>query len=122
MSHAHLEPEYTCAVNTPLGHLKPKFRKAVDRCFILTCDYLFLLLLFRPSVVLGVTNPFFIKTFQSWPHIVRLGEVKMAGTPRMRVHCELPVRVKCHGCQACAVQVVFAVLVVTFLLTYASCL
>lgn len=32
----------------------------------------------------------------------------------LRVHCELPVRVKCHGCQACAVQVVFAVLIVTF--------
>ncbi|XP_055009786.1 protein DENND6B, partial [Boleophthalmus pectinirostris] len=32
-----------------------------------------------PNVVLGVTNPFFIKTFQSWPHIVRLGELKMAG-------------------------------------------
>uniref|UniRef100_A0A3Q3J010 UDENN domain-containing protein n=1 Tax=Monopterus albus TaxID=43700 RepID=A0A3Q3J010_MONAL len=31
------------------------------------------------NVVLGVTNPFFIKTFQSWPHVVRLGEVKMAG-------------------------------------------
>lgn len=86
MSHAHLEPEHTCAVNTPLGHLKPKFRKAVNRCSSLTCDYLFLLLLFRPSVVLGVTNPFFIKTFQSWPHIVRLGEVKMAG--------DLPKQVK----------------------------
>uniref|UniRef100_A0A3Q3W730 UDENN domain-containing protein n=1 Tax=Mola mola TaxID=94237 RepID=A0A3Q3W730_MOLML len=32
-----------------------------------------------PSVVLGVTNPFFIKTFQNWPHVVRLGEIKMAG-------------------------------------------
>ncbi|TKS90358.1 Protein DENND6B DENN domain-containing protein 6B [Collichthys lucidus] len=32
-----------------------------------------------PNVVLGVTNPFFIKTFQNWPHVVRLGELKMAG-------------------------------------------
>uniref|UniRef100_A0A672Z621 UDENN domain-containing protein n=1 Tax=Sphaeramia orbicularis TaxID=375764 RepID=A0A672Z621_9TELE len=32
-----------------------------------------------PNVVLGVTNPFFIKTFQTWPHIIRLGETKMAG-------------------------------------------
>lgn len=40
----------------------------------------------------------------------------------LRVHCELPVSVKCHGCQACAVQIVFAVLVVTFLITYACCL
>uniref|UniRef100_A0A3Q0RC01 DENN/MADD domain containing 6B n=1 Tax=Amphilophus citrinellus TaxID=61819 RepID=A0A3Q0RC01_AMPCI len=39
-----------------------------------------------PNVMLGVTNPFFIKTFQSWPHIVRLGEVKMAG--------DLPKQVK----------------------------
>ncbi|XP_067861379.1 protein DENND6B isoform X3 [Heptranchias perlo] len=32
-----------------------------------------------PNVVLGVTNPFFIKTFQHWPHIIRIGEVKMSG-------------------------------------------
>uniref|UniRef100_A0A671UDH8 DENN/MADD domain containing 6B n=1 Tax=Sparus aurata TaxID=8175 RepID=A0A671UDH8_SPAAU len=39
-----------------------------------------------PNVVLGVTNPFFIKTFQNWPHVVRLGEIKMAG--------DLPKQVK----------------------------
>ncbi|XP_069580235.1 protein DENND6B isoform X3 [Brachyistius frenatus] len=39
-----------------------------------------------PNVVLGVTNPFFIKTFQNWPHIVRLGEIRMAG--------DLPKQVK----------------------------
>ncbi|XP_028603081.2 protein DENND6B isoform X6 [Podarcis muralis] len=39
-----------------------------------------------PSVVLGVTNPFFIKTLQHWPHILRLGELKMAG--------DLPKQVK----------------------------
>ncbi|XP_015260242.1 PREDICTED: protein DENND6B [Cyprinodon variegatus] len=39
-----------------------------------------------PNVVLGVTNPFFIKAFQNWPHIVRLGEIKMAG--------DLPKQVK----------------------------
>ncbi|MEQ2227086.1 Protein dennd6b, partial [Ilyodon furcidens] len=39
-----------------------------------------------PNVILGVTNPFFIKTFQNWPHIVRLGELKMAG--------DLPKQVK----------------------------
>ncbi|XP_041458925.1 protein DENND6A-like [Lytechinus variegatus] len=27
-----------------------------------------------PSVILGVTNPFFAKTLQHWPHIVRIGE------------------------------------------------
>ncbi|KAG5261475.1 hypothetical protein AALO_G00284660 [Alosa alosa] len=32
-----------------------------------------------PNVILGVTNPFFIKTFQFWPHLIRLGEVKMTG-------------------------------------------
>lgn len=31
-----------------------------------------------PNVLLGVTNPFFIKTFQSWPHIMCLGELKMS--------------------------------------------
>uniref|UniRef100_A0A4W6DF36 DENN/MADD domain containing 6B n=1 Tax=Lates calcarifer TaxID=8187 RepID=A0A4W6DF36_LATCA len=39
-----------------------------------------------PNVVLGVTNPFFIKTFQSWPHIIRMGEIRMAG--------DLPKQVK----------------------------
>ena len=28
----------------------------------------------RPPVILGVTNPFFAKTLQHWPHIVRLGD------------------------------------------------
>lgn len=26
----------------------------------------------RPNVILGVTNPFFAKVFQNWPHIIRL--------------------------------------------------
>uniref|UniRef100_A0AAQ6ABD2 UDENN domain-containing protein n=1 Tax=Amphiprion ocellaris TaxID=80972 RepID=A0AAQ6ABD2_AMPOC len=39
-----------------------------------------------PNVVLGVTNPYFIKTFQNWPHIVRLGEIRMTG--------DLPKQVK----------------------------
>lgn len=29
-----------------------------------------------PSVVLGVTNPFFAKTLQHWPHIIRIGDMK----------------------------------------------
>lgn len=37
----------------------------------------------RPSVLLGVTNPFFVKTFQKWPHVVRLGETKMAGKQQL---------------------------------------
>lgn len=28
----------------------------------------------RPKVILGVTNPFFTKTLQHWPHIVRIGD------------------------------------------------
>ncbi|XP_057306926.1 protein DENND6A-like [Hydractinia symbiolongicarpus] len=28
-----------------------------------------------PKVILGVTNPFFAKTFQQWPHIVRIGDM-----------------------------------------------
>ncbi|XP_043944503.1 protein DENND6B [Protopterus annectens] len=39
-----------------------------------------------PNVILGVTNPFFIKTLQHWPHIIRLGEPKMSG--------DLPKQVK----------------------------
>ncbi|XP_038047740.1 protein DENND6A-like isoform X1 [Patiria miniata] len=27
-----------------------------------------------PSVILGVTNPFFAKTLQHWPHVIRIGE------------------------------------------------
>ena len=27
-----------------------------------------------PAVILGVTNPFFAKTLQHWPHVVRIGE------------------------------------------------
>uniref|UniRef100_A0A667HRJ9 DENN domain containing 6A n=1 Tax=Lynx canadensis TaxID=61383 RepID=A0A667HRJ9_LYNCA len=32
-----------------------------------------------PSVILGVTNPFFAKTLQHWPHIIRIGDLKPAG-------------------------------------------
>jgi len=33
-----------------------------------------------PSVILGVTNPFFAKTLQNWPHIIRLGEAPTLGS------------------------------------------
>uniref|UniRef100_A0A8C3V6Z9 DENN domain containing 6B n=1 Tax=Catharus ustulatus TaxID=91951 RepID=A0A8C3V6Z9_CATUS len=39
-----------------------------------------------PNIVVGVTNPFFIKTLQHWPHILRVGELRMAG--------DLPKQVK----------------------------
>ncbi|KAJ6651428.1 hypothetical protein lerEdw1_021001 [Lerista edwardsae] len=39
-----------------------------------------------PSVILGVTNPFFIKMLQHWPHVLRLGELRMTG--------DLPKQVK----------------------------
>ncbi|XP_078270729.1 protein DENND6A isoform X3 [Rhinoraja longicauda] len=32
-----------------------------------------------PSVILGVTNPFFAKTLQHWPHIIRIGDMSPAG-------------------------------------------
>ncbi|XP_062347474.1 protein DENND6B isoform X2 [Cinclus cinclus] len=44
------------------------------------------LALTRPNIVVGVTNPFFIKTLQHWPHILRVGELRMAG--------DLPKQVK----------------------------
>lgn len=42
-------------------------------------DFGFVLFLCRPSVILGVTNPFFAKTLQHWPHIIRIGDLKPAG-------------------------------------------
>ncbi|RMB90241.1 hypothetical protein DUI87_33377 [Hirundo rustica rustica] len=39
-----------------------------------------------PNIVVGVTNPFFIKTLQHWPHILRVGEPRMSG--------DLPKQVK----------------------------
>ncbi|EMP29203.1 hypothetical protein UY3_13683 [Chelonia mydas] len=39
-----------------------------------------------PNIVVGVTNPFFIKTLQHWPHLLRIGELKMSG--------DLPKQVK----------------------------
>ncbi|NXV67418.1 DEN6B protein, partial [Molothrus ater] len=35
-----------------------------------------------PNIVVGVTNPFFIKTLQHWPHILRVGEPRMSGELR----------------------------------------
>lgn len=37
------------------------------------------LVYYRPSVILGVTNPFFAKTLQHWPHIIRIGDIKVSG-------------------------------------------
>uniref|UniRef100_A0A8D0CDA7 DENN/MADD domain containing 6Aa n=1 Tax=Scleropages formosus TaxID=113540 RepID=A0A8D0CDA7_SCLFO len=40
-----------------------------------------------PSVILGVTNPFFAKTLQHWPHIIRIGDMKqMAQNAILRRH------------------------------------
>ncbi|XP_052780555.1 protein DENND6A-like isoform X2 [Mya arenaria] len=35
-----------------------------------------------PSVILGVTNPFFAKTLQHWPHIIRIGEMSHEAVPK----------------------------------------
>lgn len=53
-------------------------------------------------MVLGVTNPFFIKTFQNWPHVVRLGEIKMAGKTallRLSVCLQHRWRTKCDAAE-----------------------
>ncbi|MXQ95349.1 hypothetical protein E5288_WYG005152 [Bos mutus] len=47
-----------------------------------------------PNVVLGVTNPFFIKTLQHWPHILRVGEPKMSGDLPKQVKLKKPSRLK----------------------------
>ena len=39
------------------------------------CLFLMLILI-RPPIIIGVTNPFFTKTFQHWPHILRISDVK----------------------------------------------
>nr|KAF6267560.1 DENN domain containing 6B [Myotis myotis] len=47
-----------------------------------------------PNVVLGVTNPFFIKTLQHWPHILRVGEPRMSGGLPKQVKLKKPSRLK----------------------------
>ncbi|XP_048209616.1 protein DENND6B isoform X2 [Perognathus longimembris pacificus] len=47
-----------------------------------------------PNVVLGVTNPFFIKTLQHWPHILRIGEPKMSGDLPKQIKLKKPSRLK----------------------------
>ncbi|XP_040089503.1 protein DENND6B isoform X2 [Oryx dammah] len=47
-----------------------------------------------PNVVLGVTNPFFIKTLQHWPHILRVGEPKTSGDLPKQVKLKKPSRLK----------------------------
>lgn len=32
-----------------------------------------------PAVILGVTNPFFAKTLQRWPHIIRVCDITNNG-------------------------------------------
>lgn len=38
-----------------------------------------------PAVILGVTNPFFAKTLQHWPHIVRITDTAYSGMFRETV-------------------------------------
>nr|XP_004650465.1 protein DENND6B isoform X1 [Jaculus jaculus]XP_045007691.1 protein DENND6B isoform X1 [Jaculus jaculus] len=47
-----------------------------------------------PNVVLGVTNPFFIKTLQHWPHVLRIGEPKMSGDLPKQIKLKKPSRLK----------------------------
>ncbi|XP_073940864.1 protein DENND6B isoform X2 [Castor canadensis] len=47
-----------------------------------------------PNVVLGVTNPFFIKTLQHWPHVLRIGEPKTSGDLPKQVKLKKPSRLK----------------------------
>lgn len=62
---------------------------SLRNCCLFFCDLTFFLIfcfaphfvsfLSRPSVILGVTNPFFAKTLQHWPHIIRIEDLKPAG-------------------------------------------
>jgi len=42
----------------------------IASCFLSYCS---------PLIILGVTNPFFAKTLEHWPHIVRIGELSSKG-------------------------------------------
>ena len=46
-----------------------------DRKTIFTVSAVTCTCYFSPPVILGVTNPFFAKTLQHWPHIIRIGEM-----------------------------------------------
>ena len=62
-----LEIEHACVSN--ILECRVSIWNILLLCF---CD-------FRPSVVLGVTNPFFAKTLQHWPHVIRIGESSSNG-------------------------------------------
>ncbi|KAH0617272.1 hypothetical protein JD844_029166 [Phrynosoma platyrhinos] len=47
-----------------------------------------------PNVILGVTNPFFIKMLQHWPHVLRLGDLKMAGDLPKQVKLKKPAKLR----------------------------
>ncbi|XP_011307173.1 protein DENND6A [Fopius arisanus] len=38
-----------------------------------------------PAVILGVTNPFFAKTLQRWPHIIRISDVSNSDNQKYRI-------------------------------------
>ena len=54
---------------------------------ICECDNT-VLYFFSPGVILGVTNPFFAKTLQHWPHMVRIGEMSNLGEFHLTVKSE----------------------------------
>ncbi|NXC48064.1 DEN6B protein, partial [Penelope pileata] len=47
-----------------------------------------------PNIVVGVTNPFFIKTLQHWPHILRVGELRMSGDLPKQVKVKKPAKLR----------------------------
>ncbi|XP_042323601.1 protein DENND6B-like [Sceloporus undulatus] len=47
-----------------------------------------------PNVILGVTNPFFIKMLQHWPHVLRLGDLKMAGDLPKQIKLKKPAKLR----------------------------
>ena len=49
--------------------------------------YTWFILVHRPQVMLGVTNPFFVKTLDHWPHVIRLADTNSSDdipAPRSR--------------------------------------
>lgn len=64
-------------------------------CWYVTALFCRFLYFHRPSVVLGVTNPFFAKTLQHWPHIIRIGDMKHAGSISLAVSITGLLRIWC---------------------------
>jgi len=52
-----------------------------------------------PGVILGVTNPFFVKTLQHWPHVLRIGDMPEASLAKSFVRSKKTGSLKTLDCK-----------------------